>query len=122
MYPDTSKPYFLYTDASDNAIGALLTQRDDAGLERPIQYISKTLASCQKHWSTVEKEAFAILHALNELHTYLYGSKFTIYVDNKACVAMFRGHVKNKKMEKWALQQRYYPDEKTSKLWLVKEC
>ena len=122
MYPDTAKPYFLYTDASDNAIGALLTQKDDAGLERPIQYISKSLASCQKQWSTVKKEAFSILHALNELHAYLYGSKFTIYTDSKACMAMFQKHVKNKKMERWALQQRYYPDEKTSKLWLVKEC
>ena len=38
--PDTSKPYKLYTDASGYAIGAILVQDDDKGVERVIQYIS----------------------------------------------------------------------------------
>ena len=31
VYPDTEKPYVLYTDASDTCIGAVLTQKGEDG-------------------------------------------------------------------------------------------
>ena len=39
-HPDLTKPYILYTDACDLAIGGILCQEDDNGIERPIQYLS----------------------------------------------------------------------------------
>jgi phospholipid-translocating ATPase len=39
-HPDVSRPYILYTDASDKAIGAILVQKDDEGIERVISYLS----------------------------------------------------------------------------------
>lgn len=62
-YPDTGKPYVLYTDVSDKVIGARLVQEvensDQIGPgvknDKPI-YLLET----QQRWSTVEKEAFAI--------------------------------------------------------------
>ena len=41
------KTYIRYTDACDYAIGGILCQEDDNGLERPIQYISAQLTSTQ---------------------------------------------------------------------------
>ncbi len=41
-HPDPLKPYILHTDASDYAVGAILTQQDDSGIDHPVQYISKT--------------------------------------------------------------------------------
>ena len=42
-HPQTDKPYILYTDACDYAVGAVLYQKDDSGVERPIAYFSKQL-------------------------------------------------------------------------------
>ena len=39
-YPHTDKPYKLYTDACDYAVGGILVQVDDKGIERVIQYVS----------------------------------------------------------------------------------
>ena len=42
VYPDTQKPYILYTDASDTCIGAVLTQKGEDGegkeVEKPIYF------------------------------------------------------------------------------------
>ena len=103
MYPDPNKEYNLYTDASDIALGAVLMQKDDDGHERPIQFISKKFASCQARWPCLEKEAYSILYALDRLKTYLRGAKFTVFTDNKPCVSLFKGQIKNAKLERWAL-------------------
>ena len=100
-FPDTSKPYRLYTDASDYAIGGILTQMDENNNERPIQYVSKTLADCEKKWATVEKEAYAMLYCLRKLKTYLHGAKFEIFTDNKPCVSLFKGNIDNDKLKRW---------------------
>ena len=45
VYPDTQKPYVLYTDASDTCIGAVLTQKGEDGegkeVEKPIYFVSQ---------------------------------------------------------------------------------
>ena len=48
--PCTYRPYKVYTDASDYAVGAILVQEDDAGIERVIQYVSHALSAPQCRW------------------------------------------------------------------------
>ena len=102
-HPDTSKPYKLYTDACDCAIGAILVQEDEHGMERPIQYVSKQLAGAQLNWATIEKEAYAVVHALTKLRPYLYGAEFVIYTDHKPLKSLFLSEVKNTKIQRWAV-------------------
>ena len=66
-YRKLNAPYLLYTDASNFAVGAVLVQTDENGIERPIQYISKMLNSTQRRWSAIEREAFAVVYALQTL-------------------------------------------------------
>ena len=93
-HPDSSKPYKLYTDACDYAIGAILVQEDEQGVERPIQYVSKQLAGAQLNWATIE-EAYAVVHALTKLHPYLFGAEFVFYMDHKPFKSLFLSAVKN---------------------------
>ena len=41
--PDFSKHFLLQTDASDRGVGAVLSQKDESGMDRPIAYYSKKL-------------------------------------------------------------------------------
>ena len=62
-YLDTNKPYTLYTDASDDCIGACLCQEQDTQGEmksnepsqKPIHYLSHKLTASQTNWSAIEK-------------------------------------------------------------------
>ena len=82
VYPDSKKPYTLFTDASDTCIGACLTQECD-GDQKPIYYLSYKLSKSQCKWSVVEKEAYAIHFALQKLDYYLHNAQFIIKTDHK---------------------------------------
>jgi hypothetical protein len=69
--PNFLKPFQLYTDASSGAVGGCLAQYDDEGKEKPIAFFSKKLTPTQMRWSTIEREAYAVLEALkNSTHGY----------------------------------------------------
>ena len=103
-FPDIHSPYRLYTDASDFAVGGILTQLDQHGVERPIHYLSKALTSEQTRWPAIEKEAWAILYALRKLRCYLWGAEVTIYTDHKPLKGLFTQELRNVKLMRWALE------------------
>ena len=102
VYPDSNKPYVLYTDSSDTCIGAFLTQECD-GDEKPIYYLFHKLSRSQCKWSVVEKEAFAIHFALQKLDYYLHNSQFVIRTDYKPLEYLLESPMQNKKIQLWAL-------------------
>ena len=102
-YPDTNKPYVLYTDASNNCIGACLTQQTDENEEKPIYYLSHKLSPTQTKWSTIEKEGYAIYYALQKLDHYLHNAKFTIKTDHQPLKYILDSPMQNKKIQLWAL-------------------
>ena len=81
-YPDTNKPYILYTDASDDCIGTCLCQHHEEG-EKPIYYLFHKLRTSQAKCPTIEKEAFANFYALEKLDQYLHDADFIIRTDHK---------------------------------------
>ena len=116
-FPDIHKPFTLYTDASDTCIGACLTQPiDDKELEeisnvvneKPIFFLSDKLLDTQTRWSTVEKEAYAINYALQNLEHYLHNAKFTIKTDHRPLKYIISAPMQNKKIQLWALNLSAY--------------
>ena len=108
VHPDPQRPYHLYCDSSATAVGAILTQTDKNGFDRPIHYLSKGLNEAQKKWSTIQREAFAVVYALKKLRPYLYGAEFTIWTDHKPLKALFLSEVNNTKIQRWAALIREY--------------
>ena len=102
VYPDSNKPYVLYTDSSDTCIGVYFTQECD-GDEKPIYYLTHKLSRSQCKWSVVEKETFAIHFALQKLDYYLHNSQFVIRTDHKPLKYLLESPMQNKKIQLWAI-------------------
>lgn len=50
----------IQVDASRVGAGAVLLQKDDNGVDRPVSFISKKFNSYQLNYSTIEKETLGV--------------------------------------------------------------
>lgn len=97
MYPNFNKEFCLTTDASNYALGAVLSQEN-----RPIVFLSRTLSRAEEHYATNEKEMLAIVWALKSLRNYLYGSpKLKIYTDHLPLTYALSSKNSNFKLKRW---------------------
>ena len=81
-YPKPNKTYIVYTDASDDACGAQLSQEHD-GTEFPIAFLSHTFSKTHHKWSTTKQEAFGVYYAINKWNYYLQGANTIVWNDHK---------------------------------------
>ena len=105
--PYRQKPFILETDASGTALGGVLSQEG-----RPVAFVSHKLSDQEKHWSAIEKEAYAIVWCTQKCRQYLLGSKFTIITDQQGVSYLFdsrpKSSIKNSKLCRWRLALSEY--------------
>ena len=82
-YPLPDALLILDTDASNQAVGAVLSQLQD-GQEQVIAYYSQTLSRPQKQYCVTRRELLAVIKAVQHFHHYLYGRHFTVRIDHAA--------------------------------------
>ncbi len=58
-YPDSTKPFDIYTDASTKQLGAVITQDN-----RPITFFSRKLSSAQSKYTVTKLVLLAIVETL----------------------------------------------------------
>lgn len=76
---DPTKPVTMETDASDFAIGAVLSQLHDGKL-RPIAFYSRKLNPAEMNYEIHDKELLAIVSAFKAWRQYCEGAKDPIRV------------------------------------------
>ena len=86
-YPNFKIPFTVSTDASATAIGAILSQTQE-GTERVLAYWSRQLQKAERNYSTIEREALAIVVAVKEFYPYLYGFPFTVITDHNPLTSL----------------------------------
>ena len=69
-YPDFSKVFEIYTDASSKQLGAVITQDN-----RPITIFSRKLSETQHKYSITKIELLAIVETLKEFKGMLWGQQ-----------------------------------------------
>jgi len=111
-FMDDFSPIILQTDASDYGIGAylyqLITQEDGSIVERPIGFISKSIASDHQSWDTPMKEGFAIFYALKKWEYLLRDRRFTVKTDHKNLTQLRADHDSNKMVKRWFMAYQEY--------------
>lgn len=82
--PNFEYSFEVHTDASNFGVGAMLAQTID-GVEHPIAYMSRSLTKPEQNYSTTEREALAVLTALEQWRCYLENGKtFKVFTDHSA--------------------------------------
>jgi len=77
--PTIGNPFVLHTDASGKAVGATLGEIDEQGVEQPLAFASQKLTETQMAWATIEREAYAVIWALNRFRDIIFGSRVSIF-------------------------------------------
>ena len=103
--PDFTKPFKLEVDASACGAGGVLLQEDHQGIDHPICYYSKKFNSAQGNYSTVEKEALALLLSLQFFEVYVGSSQLPIvvYTDHNPLVFLKQMQNSNQRLMRWSL-------------------
>lgn len=79
----------LSTDASNFAVAGIFSHEFPTGEKRPIAFVSRALSKTERKYSTLEKEALAIVFCLIKLKQYLLGNHFTLRTDHKPLLTIF---------------------------------
>ena len=101
--PDLSRKFYVYTDASDKAIGCILGQKDDEGREYACLYSSRVLHGAELNYGITEKECLAVVWGVKQYRHYLHGTKFTVITDHSALVWLMQIKDPNGRLARWAI-------------------
>ena len=90
-YPDFKKPFYVVTDASKKALGAVLMQKSEDGKRlHPIEYASKSLDSAQAKYSTTDLEALAVDFGLSKFRYVIFGYEVIVATDHRPLLSIFK--------------------------------
>ncbi|XP_058840882.1 uncharacterized protein K02A2.6-like [Topomyia yanbarensis] len=103
----------LYVDASSVGLGAVFMQRNTDKTPRIICFASKGLTNTERVYPQTQREALAVVWAVEKFYPYLFGVRFTIFSDHKTLEYIFEGkHQHGKRAcsraEGWALRLQSY--------------
>ena len=110
-YPDTSKPYMLYTDASKYGWAGVLTQSHTSvvdgksiTMDHPVSYVSGLFCGSQLNWATLTKEAYTIYMSIKKSTFYLTGHEITLRSDHLPLKKFLRKMMLNNTVNNWSTE------------------
>ncbi|KYN05031.1 Uncharacterized protein K02A2.6 [Cyphomyrmex costatus] len=75
-------PLVITCDASPTGVAGMLSHVLN-GIEKPIAFASRSLTSAERNYSQLDREALAIVFAINHFFMYVFGRKFKLITDNQ---------------------------------------
>ena len=113
-YPDPSKDYTLFTDASKFGYAGVLTQEyEDSGVKKyhPVCYISGQFRGSQLNWAALTKEAYAIYMFIRKLMFYITGHNIKVKSDHLPLKKFLEKKTLNAKVNNWAIELEQFKIE-----------
>jgi ribonuclease HI len=78
--PDFEKDFIIYTNATEEAISAILLQCDDQNNEKHVAYMSQSLSDDEIKYSYIEKHVFSLVKAIEKFHHFILGKHTQVKV------------------------------------------
>jgi hypothetical protein len=78
--PDFEKEFMIYTNATEEAVSAILMQGDDQGNEKPVAYMSQILSDDEFKYSFIEKHAFSLVKVVEKFRHFILGKHTLVKV------------------------------------------
>ena len=107
-FPDPSKAFILYTDASRLHMSAVLMQPADEDLLRPIGYWSKSFHGSQLLWAALVKEARAVYEAVKHFDVFIRACEIELRCDHKPLQRFLHTQCRNEMANRWSLSLQEY--------------
>ena len=82
-FSDFKETFQLFTDTSNEGIGAILGQIQD-GKEVAIAYAGRDFIAAERSYSTTERETLVVVFGVKKFEPYLYGRKFILHTDHRS--------------------------------------
>ena len=99
--PNYSKPFGIRMDASDYAVGGVLYQIGEDGLEHPIAFTGRKMNRAELNYPVREKELLAIIFALKTWRTYLLDQPFTVETDHQTLQDLLTQRSCSQRLARW---------------------
>ena len=110
QFPKFDEIFIVTTDASNFALGAVLSQ-GTIGRDLPISFASRSLNPAEINYFTTEKELLAIVWAVQHFRPYLYGRKFTLVTDHRPLIWLHNLKDPISRMARWKIKLSEYEYE-----------
>ncbi|SJL13535.1 uncharacterized protein ARMOST_16979 [Armillaria ostoyae] len=107
--PTEKGQFRVEADASEGAIGAVLSQEQD-GKWRPVAFLSKALTITERNYEIYDKELLAIMLALDKWRHYLMGATvdFEIWTDHQNLQYFRKPQKLNRRQARWVTELAEY--------------
>jgi hypothetical protein len=105
IHPDPAKPFIVETDASDFALGAILSQFGIDGLLHLVAFYSQKLTSTEINYRVYDKELLAIITAFEQWRPYLAGAQHRVRVltNHKNLLYFTTTRTLNRRQARWSI-------------------
>ncbi|QRW16712.1 Retrotransposable element Tf2 protein [Rhizoctonia solani] len=103
IHSNPDLPYYLETDASGVAMGAILSQRGPDNRLHPIAYMSKSFSGAEANYDTHDKELLAIIKALEEWRIFLEATDrpVQVFTDHRNLEYWMQARTFNRRHARW---------------------
>jgi len=108
--------FHVHIDASKIALGAVLVQPGERNMDHPVYNASRKLSTVERNYTTIDREALAMVYSLQKFRHYLLGAPFKFFTNHSSLKYIVNKPVLEGRIRQWLLLFQEFTFEVVIKL------